>query len=132
MRNRRAGPWIVALVASLLLGIGVHCGLPRSEPNADIVTHSAFAVTSVSRFVGARDHIAHPDALRLPCPTKLSAAVAPEPYTAALAGVSLVAAIGALALFTGFAASGGRSPPRYPRLVVVGRDLLTRLCLARR
>ncbi|OBJ87887.1 hypothetical protein A5640_00285 [Mycobacterium asiaticum] len=126
------GPWIAILIASLLLGIGAHCGLPQREPTADNVVHTAFAVAPISRLVGTGDHIARPEALKLPCPTKLTATVPPAPDIAAPVGVSIVAAIGALALFTGFAVSGGRSPPRRSRLAIVGRDLLTRLCLARR
>ncbi|OBK98198.1 hypothetical protein A5645_03815 [Mycobacterium asiaticum] len=132
MSSRHAGPWIAILIASLLLGIGAHCGLPQREPEANSVGHTAFAVAPLSQLVGAGDHIARPEASKLPCPIKLTAAVPPSPDIAAPAGVSIVAAIGALVWFTGFAVRGGRSPPRRPRLVIVGRDLLTRLCLARR
>lgn len=123
--------WVLALAATAWLLSGVASDVHRLSLPAPDTAHSvnssmaagASAVNGDPAHLGGR--------VSLACP-KLCATAVLSHWAPAWVELGLLAALGVVAgLRAEDEPQAGRSPPRGPLAALTGRDVLTRLCLAR-
>lgn len=122
----------IAIAATVwLLIAGTSGDVDRSAHAAPDPAHTV--LTSLSGESAVNADCAHVDhSSSLTCLELLASAVLP-PLASTLVALGLLAAVATVAgLFAERALQPGRSPPRALAAVIAGRDLLTRLCVARR
>jgi hypothetical protein len=120
----------VAAMVAVVAGVG-HCGQDLFGPRESHAPHGLLSSPG-GEFTVSAEHAQLVDGSSTACPESVAAAVLPRSGTASVA----LGAVMAVVAITGWRAQPavltGRGPPGALGTVLTGRDLLTRICLARR
>jgi hypothetical protein len=128
-RTRRSVRMIV-VTAWALVGVA-GCWLVLSEASQSNPAHAPYASVS-SEFAVNADHSDADCTVSPACPQGFATAVLPLSAAALVTLGSAVAVTFVVGSGTHYASLGRRGPPRGVPVALTGRDILTRLCLARR
>jgi lipoprotein LpqS len=123
---------VIAIVVAVWVLVGVAgCWLVRSEPSESNPVHAFFTSLSSELAVNA-DHTAADCAMSPTCAQAFAMAVLPPSATVLVAPGAAVVVCTIVGSVAHGATPARRGPPHGALIALIGQDILTRLCLARR